>query len=815
MSRVDPHFQDPAMMPYDPHHPAGHFDDHQYASAADMHSQMGPMGTMGTKAMATQRIDEETGRAPPRCTDMACCSFFVIMAIAMIAVRASVGGHGNVARLSHGTDYFGRICGVDNGVENMPYLFWCRADPPPAENQWPETPADIDLLYPSCVVSCPTSAQSLDIACLLPSTPGEPKTIAGGQFGNDETLEVTMQESIVLMAPYATKPRGGRFCVPRDKGLRDKVMNDNDLGLGPSSRYRFNVVIGTLHHLYFWLFLSALLASVLSMFYYYAMKHCPKAVATIFLIPMMMGFLIVCVLFLMAIGVLIDRDSDFAVWYREANPVYRTLSWTWGTAVCILIGVYCACLACGFFMMHSRFVTAQNTLADLLNSARDCILHVPCMWMQAWIEAFLKYVVFWYGLEGIRFICSCGWLDMNRIHINGVRFAGLSRTFHYWDNSGLWTTWIWFYVTLAFWIVGCVWLMETCTAFGQFVTSYEVAAWYYTPKTNKVKERLPFQLGKAAYSGFVYHFGSIVKGALVIPYTRLYRLPYWMLDMIFPQAGSGGCCGCLEKLLMMGLCPCFNRDFLAKEMKPQFPEKAIPSKDAYHDVVLRSNDFTQANVKACQLLQHSHKVVQMLYRDLYSTTASIMGVVSISSACGFMVFMFVSELNRYKEEGSVYYVPDPILVASLAWILAAYVSFGFMTVWEHAADGLLFCYCWNRIHNRKSVDKFIPETLRSIVGWDDTENDRYPYYGKANNNMYLRHWLPAAKPAGPKKEKKLATDAPPPVAPGSSMMSGRPPAQNPSMFSQNPPPSGHGPPMDMYPPETAPLMSAHGQGYPH
>mmetsp|Transcript_10909 Transcript_10909/g.20504 ORF Transcript_10909/g.20504 Transcript_10909/m.20504 type:complete len:810 (-) Transcript_10909:254-2683(-) len=807
MSRADPHFQDPAMMPYDPHQPAGHYDDHQqFASAAEMHSQMGPMGTMGSKAMMSQRIDEETGRAPARCTDMACCTMFFIFLIIMITVRASVGGRGNPARLSHGTDYFGRICGVDNGVENMPFLFWCRKDAPPAEGQWPETPAAIDLQYPSCVVSCPTSAQSLDIACLLPSLPSDPQKLGGGQFGNVETLQVTLSESIVLTAPYATEARGGRFCVPKDQALKDTVMNDNTLGLGPESRYRLNVTIGTLHHLYFWLFISMLTSSVLSMFYYYSMKHCPKAVATVFLVPMIVLFAFTCVFSFLSIGILVDKSSEYAVWYKGINPVYRTLNWMWGSILNVFIGIYAGLMTAGFVMMYKKFVSAQNTLADLLNAARDCILHVPCMFVQPWIEAFIKYFVFWWGLEGLRFICSVGWLDMNRIHINGVRFAGLSRTFHYWDSSGLWTTWMWFYVTLAFWIFGIMWILEICTATGQFLVSYSVAAWYYSPKHNHVKDKIPLQLGKALYDCLVYHFGSICKGAANVPPTRFYRLPFWIISMIFPK---NTCCQCCENLLESALCCGMTRSSLQTQVFADQPDKAIPSKDAYHDIVLRSNDFDPANAKACQLLQHSHKVVQMLYRDLYSTTASIMGVVSISSACGFMVFMFVSELDRYKEEGSVYYVPDPIFVAILAWILAAYVSFGFMTVWEHAADGLLFCYCWNRIHNRKSVDKYIPETLRQIVGWDDTENDRYPYYGKAQNNMYLRYWLPVAKPKAPKKEKKLATDAPMPVGPTpqQSMMSGRPPMQgDPSYYSQNPPPSA---PMDYHQPETAPLIDPH------
>merc|ERR1719478_1377318 len=75
-----------------------------------------------------------------------------------------------------------------------------------------------------------------------------------------------------------------------------------------------------------------------------------------------------------------------------------------------------------------------------------------------------------------------------------------------------------------------------------------------------------------------------------------------------------------------------------------------------------------------------------------------------------------------------------------------------MTIWDHTGDALLYCYCWHRIFNRATVNDFIPDALRFIVGYDDTEDDRYPYYGKARNNMYLRYWLPMVGATAPKRK---------------------------------------------------------------
>lgn len=776
-----------------------HGGESQFHAGAEMNTGMDMgMGTMGDTQMrgSMMKIDEETGRAPRRCTDLACCTIFIITAVVLLTINFSVRGHGNAQRLSHGTDYYGRICGVDQGVENMPFLYWCRADTP-VNGVWSRTPSAIDLEYPSCVVACPKSRNSPPIACLLPSVPSAPVTIDTKQFNNDMTVQVTMTESIVLTAPYPTEMRGGRFCVPKDDTLRERVMTD-DKALGPKGRLHWNVIVGTLHHLYFWLFLASLLACVLSMGYYACMQHCPKAIATIFLIPIALCFVFATVWSFMAIGVLIDGNSGFAKWYHERNPVYRQLEKKGGSILLIFLSIIFGLISCSLFTMWSTFVHAQNRLADLLNAARQCIRSVPCMYAPPWIEAFFKYYFFYLMLEGIRFIFSCGWMDKSRIHINGVRFAGLSRVFHYWSNGGLWTTWIWFYITLAVWICGMFWIIEICTAMGQFLVSYQVVQWYYIPKDPKFyekKERPPCCWHKGVSDAFFYHFGSLCRGAAKIPWTRINRWGYWFLNELMPDSQTKGCCYYVKTFITCG--GCFGlKDAFEKKVKEADPEKAMACKDAYTDIVIRSNDFEPANVKACELLQHSHKVVQLLYRDTYSTTASVMGVISISAACAFFVWIFVSELDRYKEEGSMYYVPDPNFVAFLAAILAGHVSYGFMVVWEQTETALMFCYTWNRINNRKSVDRFIPESLRAIVGWDDTENDRYPYYGKAKNNMYLRYWIPAT---GPKKaqdkmkEKKLATDMPSPEhrmggpgmgpTPQHSVTSGRPaPGPNPGSY---------------------------------
>merc|ERR1719162_2264810 len=94
-------------------------------------------------------IDKETGIAPRRCTDIQCCFIWLVFVVTLLTLMMMSRWYGNVEALTHGRDYYGRICGIDAGVENMPWLYWCRYDPASTG-----APASLQMMYPSCVAAC-------------------------------------------------------------------------------------------------------------------------------------------------------------------------------------------------------------------------------------------------------------------------------------------------------------------------------------------------------------------------------------------------------------------------------------------------------------------------------------------------------------------------------------------------------------------------------------------------------------------------------------------------------------------------------------
>jgi hypothetical protein len=575
-----------------------------------------------------------------------------------------------------------------------------------------------------------------------------------------KTQVVQLYESIIITAPYPTTPRGGRYCVPKDTALRDQVVGTLGKALGPWSTRRILTAFGTLTHLYWLLIISSIITIILGYVFLYSMKYCPKALAMLYIYPVA-AFMFLCTVgFLFAAYPLIQTKAGteprdgLSNFITKAIPLYKHWDLDEASYLSFIAAAFCFWAFNFLILMAHRF--EPEKIGDLASCAFEVYKTVPLMTYQPAVEAIFKFIVFWVGISGLKIIASEGWVEKNRIVVNGATFAGLSR--HFETPLGD----IRFYLMAVFWC--CLWAhaMEICNAFGQFLVSYEVFKYYGVKKDkNKKPAPKPTPFFDGFKYGFIYHFGSILKGASMIPKTRPARICNWICKMLFDPDGDTKPCGIdcvLQNVATCGMafffksccCGCCTKCECAGNV---FGDE-IPNKDGFHDVVIRSNDFEAGVKKGHGILEHTHPIVKTLYQDIGHTTVTILGVSAIATISAEVVYLFVTCLAIYWDPASSFYIADPVMVTFLAWVLSAYQAFGFMTLWDQGADALLYCYAWSRMWDRKTVDKYIPESLRFIVGFDDTENDRYPYYGRAKNNMYLRYWLPmVGMEGGPKKEK--------------------------------------------------------------
>jgi hypothetical protein len=601
--------------------------------------------------------------------------------------------------------------------------------------------------------------------------------IPGGQFDNIETQIVQIRESKVLAASYPTKARGGRYCMPKNEALRVQILDTWFHALGPMSPRRILVAIGTIQNVN-WLFFCVLLLSLAMGYgYLYCIKFCPKYVVLFATgLPMLYSFALALGFSFWWMPLLWPgEEAGISKWYTGIVPIYKQWDITYASVITACFSVVFWVAFLFFLMLMMKF--DGHVISDLIHAVFDVFRSDTGMFVQPALEALAKFFVFSLGIQGLKVVAAEGWIQKNNIEVNGARFAGLSREYTPSVEDGR------FYLLLIAWIIVWFWSMEICNAFGQFVTSYEVFQYYSIKLNNKKKgKQNPWSLWNGIKYGLIYHFGSIAKGAITIWTGRPARLCYWAAETLLGKDTSEkpSCCEkCLESVVSI-LC-CFGLAQCGKEgCKEKVTDPESVNKDGFHDVVIRSNEWDPAVQKGHELLEHSHPIVKNIYQKLDQMTINVVGIISIASLNTLMVYLFVSLLDAYKEAESNLYVADPMMVCFLAWILSAYIAFSFMTLWDHTCDSLLYCYAWSRKWKRETVNEYIPESLRLIVGFDDTENDRYPYYGRAKNNMYLRSWMPMIgvddKHKKPADATRTKANLPPPRShmsdPQGSYMSG-------------------------------------------
>jgi hypothetical protein len=693
-------------------------------------------------------INSEHGIHPEKLTDCFWAMSFILYVIGMIILLIVIQyrtidgrSYSDTRRLTRGMDYAARLCGVDEEVATKPFLYWCSSKPGVAG-----LPSDLDLKNPSCVSSCPSAADSDQlIPCLYPHDTMRCDTrtdnscnLPTGQFGNQMAIHILSQQSIVNSVPYDTEPRGGRYCIPTDESLQTIVYH------GPlNPLHRAADAPGSFKSCWGILFLVSMLSVVLAGVYVNLLKVGAKYVVYGTLTAVLSIVLAISCFFIFAILTevpgLNDWLSGLGVFntYEELNPIFTRDTGLDATITSLVIGVFFLVISLGMMSAMTHLYVHWANIHELLDAASECFGAVYQMILPPIIEACFKFFLFFILFYNFRWLVSVGWYDDYRIVINGQQFKGKSARFMF--------DW-WILPWIAFYIYGGVWIIEVCTAMGQFMNSYMTVSWYFMKKVGKTKPGVPpSPIVHAMTDAVLYHFGSICLGAAIVPWARIIRVTQFLWVWSFPDPETGNCCcrcisviftpirTCFEKLLTCA-CECTGDKGCAKRY----------NKTAYVDVIIRSQHFPEAATYARKIIQ-SHKPCDLKLGDCEIVTT--IGVVTLGFIGACLTHLMVM-LPTFEDPSSSSYIEEPLAVDFVAFLLCASIGYGFMLLFDNTADCLLYCYAWNRRYNPKCLEKYMPETLRPIVDHDaydpDQEGPR-KFYGNAHPDMYLSSWLPSKK----------------------------------------------------------------------
>jgi hypothetical protein len=207
--------------------------------------------------------------------------------------------NGNIAKLTHGRDKDGQICGVDAGVSHKPFVFYCAQS-----SSSRGVPSALDLASPVCIDRCPSGPDD--------SSPcGEPT--------------------------YATVPILGTYCLPDlvkiaaaakssgeliPKGLRDSLLGPNS----PinSGDMKFLAEVGGLRRCKWLIFGMLIFAIVMGVVFLQVIKCCAKPMVYCTIIFMLLLFLCTSLFFL--IGESLPRPKPISDYRRlsESGRVMET-----------------------------------------------------------------------------------------------------------------------------------------------------------------------------------------------------------------------------------------------------------------------------------------------------------------------------------------------------------------------------------------------------------------------------------------------------------------------------------------------------------
>lgn len=779
-------------------HPAYETGGHAHGGSDPLVQGAQTMNTtaaMGSYASFLKHVHKDTGRAPSRCTDCWCLTLFVCYMALMVALplKAKHWNGADLHRLNNGVDYRGRICGVD--LPEQPYLFWCRADA--AETS--AVPIGLDLQRGSCVAACPRYT-SPDVECLQPEH-AEQKMVEGmNMMSIVEANEIMVEERMVFTKAYDTSSILGKYCAPDDSNLKAEVLHGPLFG-----KRRVLSALGSFERTHLWMILTVLVNCLLAYVFLAALLASPKAILYVTIVGSMILSFFLAVFFFIALWAHPTLDPDGRLgWYSAINPIFERNNRADSVYLCAILCAVFVGIGLTATLKCCTLTKGLEQSLDLLDNANDVVWSLPTLLLQPLLLTALQVALIFGLTLGFLEICSTGFVEDYRIVIDGARFKGYSGAFHYEYWTVFWES--------VLYLFGCAWLIEITISISQYLVTFAVISWYFMPKLspdNEASKQSPPKFGwngliAQSASSIFYHFGSICFGAVLILVARVWRYSVglcfgWKDDAVSnwepehlacrgfaccyrcilgqreksDRPGSKGllrtCCqiahgdrnaGCLGRL-----CGCPFQVFCADDpfctwatsrkedeffcCRFAWSDLDACTKDAYSDVIVRATDLLPAVRRAKLIFGTGGDVV----KD-NKGTGGFIGTLAVIflpmlSMLAFIGFMTLPSVN---DESSSMYVADPVCIGWFTLLLCMLVTYNFTMLFDCTADMLLYCYFFSKRHDKKAIGKYMPAKLRTVVGFDDYNNDKYPYYGRAEPTMYLSTFYdlkkaPSAKPS--------------------------------------------------------------------
>lgn len=701
-----------------------------------------------------QKVDPASGVSVRRPTDLVCVLISLVYLFGMliflaIVKSASIDGraYSDVRRLSHGMDYQARLCGVDDGVQERPFVFWCRDDPAQKDFSIATT---LNLKHPVCVEECPRQSGPSQLGpsqveCMMrpqgqgpaPEYAIQPvPNIPGGQFGNKENFFLMFREETVYATTYDSQLLSGRYCVPTNETLKADVLAFS----GPLGLERLHKGFGSFKDCWLVMFFSVVVAVVVSLVYIFLLGSLKDAGNVV-----VCGCLIAVSIFLLLVAILLFMSATYGSpifsreRYMDLNIFFKRVSEGQALIASMVCGCICLLLSFGSLSFFTNVNGHETKMETLIEASWSALMHMKSLFFIPPILAICKFFMMWLLCYNFMTLVSVGMYDDYRIVVEGELFAGMSKNF-YFDPMMWWG--------IVVYVFGGLWLLEIFTSLGQFVISWCAVIYYFTSKD---EDNEKVDIRSVAWKGLrialLYHAGSIMLGASGIWLFRIPRMIAWIWSESLPHKDSN--CGlaslncCWEPIgRCFDACAGSKSDRKKAAGKWQSGDSLLQqwSKDAYQDVTIRTTHFFPAKEKAQKFIQSQSKVSKLIGE---CRPCTFIGVLA-GGIAGFVVcYCTLSCGSIYNDPSKSGFIMDPLMVAFVAFFLCCHIAYDFCALLDHMADSLLYCFAYNKKFNKKTVDRFVPEEIQDLIGGEEIEKLTKPQHswtGKAQPDMFVSTW---------------------------------------------------------------------------
>jgi len=642
---------------------------------------MAAKGSYDNRHLDENHPYDGSGMATRTCTDLPCFVIFIGYLIGMCCISTYGFQNGNPRRLTHGFNYKGELCGVDEGVVEKPLIFWCRAN-----GTSDGEPSALDMDFPICVSSCPKT-YSEAMTC-----PGDSSYQVKSK-ANTQTTIIT--QKIVKLQSYPTMAFGGQFCVPH-KDPKSKYLGDDPLVnklLGPNgplgnSYFRVAAAFGSLRRSWKLVLTGAAVSVLLSYVYLGLLKLAPYSTAFVSL------SITILVTFLLSLYFLLGEvlRGDWMESYMNSNALYKLFTAAYAAWISKVLGLLLLTMFCFMAVGLSYMKKSITKAVGCVSATTECIFSMPSMMLTPIIEAAFKLALWVSLLMGLTYLLGTASMVPQLTLQNGGQITAVQSKLVFSHEQ---------YAMFFFYVVGTVWFIEISRSLSSFVISYAVILWYYTEKPKNYGPSFPLMRGLII--GLCFHLGTIAFGALIIGLFRPFRIVFLFLSRHAKEGGNP---------ILSLLAGCFTTCIGCAQRYLEFL-----TKNAYIDTVLSSKEFiTSAQNAHGFLLAENGKVTEL---------TGALWVISFSVVSGIFVvtvIMLWTLLTLQESQLSAHHmeVENPYFVIVLSGALSASLSASFMMVFEHTSDTLLYIYLWNKSHGHNTVAKYCPDILANLMGYEKT-----------------------------------------------------------------------------------------------